>query len=335
MDKIHNSIEELMGNTPMVYLNNIPKGLNAKIAVKLEYFNPSCSVKDRASVAMIEEAEKSGKIVPGKTILIEATSGNTGIGLAFIAAVKNYKLILIMSENMSLERRTLFKAYGAELVLTDPTKGIQECFDKVDELLKVIPNAYCLNQFTNPENPNIHYRTTGPEIWKQTNGKVDVCCFGVGTGGTLTGIGRYLKEKNSKIDIYAVEPFESSVISGECKGPHKIQGIGTGMIPRNLDLTVVDGAIRVKSDDAIEMARRMAKEEGILCGISSGANVCAAIELAKKSEYKDKLIVTTLASFGERYLSTCLFNEVREEAKSMKFTSIEQDIKYFKNLLKF
>uniref|UniRef100_A0A0N5C503 Cysteine synthase n=1 Tax=Strongyloides papillosus TaxID=174720 RepID=A0A0N5C503_STREA len=335
LNKICNSVEELIGNTPIVYLNTITKDVDAKIAVKLEYFNPSCSVKDRASVAMIEEAEKSGKIVPGKTVLIEATSGNTGIGLAFLSAVKNYKLILVMSANMSLERRTLLKAYGAELILTDPAKGIQGAFDKVDFLAKAIPNAYVLNQFKNPENPNIHYRTTGPEIWNQTDGKVDVVCFGVGTGGTLTGTGRYLKEQKDDIKVYAVEPFESSVISGQPKGQHQIQGIGIGLIPDNLDVNLLDGAVRIKSDDAISMARRMAKEEGILCGISSGANVCAALELAKRPENKGKLIVTTLASFGERYLSTVLFNDVREEAQKMIFNSIDEDIKYLKNVFDF
>ncbi|CEF69933.1 Cystathionine beta-synthase [Strongyloides ratti] len=335
MNKICNNAEELIGNTPMVYLNKITKDVDAKIAVKLEYFNPSCSVKDRASVAMIDEAEKNGKITPGKTVLIEATSGNTGIGLAFVSAIRNYKLILVMSANMSLERRTLFKAYGAELVLTDPSLGIQGAFDKLNALAKVIPNAYVLDQFKNPQNPGIHYRTTGPEIWKQTNGEIDVACFGVGTGGTLTGTGRFLKEKKSEVKIYAVEPYESSIINGKPKGPHKIQGIGTDIIPDNLDLTIIEEAIRVKSDDAICMARRMAKEEGILCGISSGANVCAALELAKKSENKGKLIVTTLASFGERYLSTALFSEIREEAQNLTFNSIDEDIEYFRKLYNF
>uniref|UniRef100_A0A0K0E785 Cysteine synthase n=1 Tax=Strongyloides stercoralis TaxID=6248 RepID=A0A0K0E785_STRER len=334
-DKICHNINELMGNTPMVYLNTVTKDVNAKIAVKLEYFNPSCSVKDRISFAMIEEAEKSGKIIPGKTVLIEPTSGNTGIGLACAAAIKNYKLILVMQSSMSLERRTLFKAYGAEVVLTDPAKGMQGAFDKVNALKEAIPNSYVLNQFENPANPGIHYKTTGLEIWNQTNGKVDIVCFGVGSGGTVTGAGKFLKEKKKEVKVYAVEPFESSVISGEPKGPHLIPGMGIGMIPDVLDLSLLDGAIRVKSEDAICMARRIAKEEGILCGISSGANVCAALELAKKPENEGKLIVTVLPSFGERYLSTILFNNIRKEAESLTHNSDEDDIKYLKNTFNF
>uniref|UniRef100_A0A0N4ZI55 Cysteine synthase n=1 Tax=Parastrongyloides trichosuri TaxID=131310 RepID=A0A0N4ZI55_PARTI len=329
---IYNSIDCVIGNTPMVYLNKITKHLDAKIAVKLEYFSPSCSVKDRASIAMIDQYERDGIIIPGKSILIEATSGNAGIGLAFVSAVRNYKLILVMPDSVSLERKCLVKAYGAELILTEASKGMKGVFERVEEIKKSVPNVVDVNQFGNQSNPLVHYQTTGPEIYRQCEGNIDMACFGVGTGGTCTGISKYLKEKNRKIKVFAVEPYESSILSGMDVGSHKIQGIGIGMVPRNLDLTYVDDIIRVKSNDAIEMSRRLAKEEGILCGISSGANVCAAIQLACKEENSGKLIVTTVASFGERYLSTELFSDIKNESSSMTFTTIEEDIERFKNI---
>uniref|UniRef100_A0A1I7ZF86 Cysteine synthase n=1 Tax=Steinernema glaseri TaxID=37863 RepID=A0A1I7ZF86_9BILA len=318
---------EMIGNTPLVQLNKVTEGLDATIAVKIEYMNPACSVKDRIGFAMIDAAEKAGRIKPGESVLIEPTSGNMGIGLAFVAAVKGYKLILVMPASMSIERRTLLKAYGAEVVLTDPATAVKGAMERAFELEKIIPNAVVLNQFGNPANPESHYQTTAQEIWRQTEGKVDIVCFGIGSGGTMSGVGRFLKEKNPNVKVYPVEPFESSVISGLPHSPHKIQGMGTGMIPEVLDMSLFQEAIRVHSDDAIAMAKRLALEEGILAGISSGANVCAAIQLAKRPENKGKLIVTSLASFGERYLSTTLYNDIREECEQMKMTSLEENIK--------
>ncbi|KAK6739252.1 hypothetical protein RB195_020979 [Necator americanus] len=334
--------DEIIGNTPLLKLNKITKGLDATIAVKLEYMNPAGSVKDRIAFNMIETAEKEGKITPGKSVLIEPTSGNTGIALAYCAVIKGYKLILVMPSTMSIERRALLKAYGAEMsfpkplgsvVLTDPEMTLEQVIERAKELAAAIPNSYILDQFSNPSNPAAHYRTTGPEIWKQTNGKIDIVCFGVGTGGTLTGVGRYLKEKNPNIQVYAVEPFESSVLNGLPGGHHKIQGIGAGMIPEVLDRSLFTEAVRVHSDDAIAMAKRLAKEEAILGGISSGANVCAAIELAKRPENKGKLIVTTINSFGERYLSTVLYADIREKAAAMDQMSLEESITVAKTFL--
>ncbi|CAI4231753.1 unnamed protein product [Auanema sp. JU1783] len=324
---------EVIGNTPLLVLNNVTKGLEAKIAVKLEYTNPAASVKDRIAYNMIETAEREGKITPGKTVLIEPTSGNMGIALAFVASLKGYKCILVMPASMSVERRCLLKAYGAEVILTSAPLMVKGALERVDELAAAIPNAYVLNQFANPSNPEAHYKSTGPEIWKQTEGKVDLVCFGVGSGGTLTGVGRFLKEKNPDIGVYPVEPYESSVINGLPHNPHKIQGMGIGVIPENLDTSLFKEALRVRSDDAIEMARRLAKEEGILGGISSGANVCAAIELAKRPENKGKLIVTSINSFGERYLSTLLYSALREEAVQMTETSLEESIEISKKYL--
>ena len=301
------NILDSIGNTPLVKLNKLSKNLFADIKVKLESKNPMGSVKDRIALAMIETAEKDGSLQPGATI-IEPTSGNTGIGLAFISAVKEYKLILTMPETMSIERRKLLEIMGAELVLTPGDKGMKGAIDEAEKLAKEIPGSYIPQQFNNPANPAIHYATTAKEIWNDTNGNIDIFVAGVGTGGTITGIGNFLKEQNPNIKIIAVEPKGSAVISGEEAGPHKIQGIGAGFIPDVFDKKVIDNVIIVDSDDAGETSRKLAKEEGILCGISSGANVWAALQLAGKEENKGKQIVTIICDTGERYLSTWLFS---------------------------
>lgn len=306
--KIYNSISELVGKTPLVKLNNYnsSKNLNATIYGKVEYFNPAGSVKDRIAKAMIEEAEKSGLLTKDSTI-IEPTSGNTGIGLASIATAKGYKIIITMPETMSEERRNLIKAYGAELVLTEGSKGMKGAIAKAEELAKTIPNAFIPGQFTNSANPLAHYKTTGPEIYEDLDGKVDVFVAGVGTGGTISGVGKYLKEQNPNIKVIAVEPASSPVLSKGVAGPHKIQGIGAGFVPTTLDTSIYDEVIAVTNDDAFETARQLGKKEGFLVGISSGAALWAATEISKRPEYKGKNIVVLFPDTGDRYLSTELF----------------------------
>lgn len=308
MGHIFADITETIGNTPLIKLNNIAKGLHATILCKGENFNPLSSVKDRIGRAMIEDAERNEKLKPG-SVIIEPTSGNTGIALAFVAAAKGYKLILTMPETMSIERRQLLKILGAELVLTEGARGMKGAVEKAEELAQITPDSFMPQQFNNPANPAIHYRTTGPEIWNDAGGNVDVFVAGVGTGGTLSGTGRFLKEKNPNVKIIAVEPKDSPVISGGKPGPHKIQGIGAGFIPGNLDRSLIDEIILAEHDKAGEVSRRLAAEDGILVGISAGANVWAALEIARRPESAGKVIVTVLCDTGERYLSTWLFQK--------------------------
>ncbi len=310
MGKIYTSADQLIGRTPLLELTHIEKenGLEAKILAKLEYFNPAGSLKDRVALSLINDAEKSGKLKPG-SVIIEPTSGNTGIGLASVAAARGYRAIIVMPDTMSVERRQLMKAYGAELVLSEGAKGMKGAIAKAQELSEQIPNSFIPGQFVNPANPKIHFETTGPEIWEDTDGKVDILVAGVGTGGTVTGVGQFLKSKNKNVKVVAVEPATSAVLSTGVAGSHKIQGIGAGFVPDVLDTKIYDEIIAVPNEEAFAIGKLIGKKEGVLVGISSGAATWAAIQLAKRPENKGKNIVVVLPDTGERYLSTALFQD--------------------------
>lgn len=311
MSKVYDSITDTIGNTPVVRLNRLTEGLEADVLVKLESFNPANSVKDRIGLAIIDAAEKSGKLKPGGTI-VEATSGNTGIALALVGAARGYRVILTMPETMSMERRVMLRAYGATIVLTPGAAGMQGAVDKANEILAENEGAVLANQFANRANPDYHYATTGPEIWDSTDGNIDIFVAGVGTGGTISGVARFLREKKSDVEIYAVEPAESALLTTGKAGPHKIQGLGANFVPKNLERSLLTDVITVSSEDAIKTSRKLGNTEAILGGISSGANVFAALTLAKKPENKGKTIVAIVCDYGERYISTVLYEDIRD-----------------------